>query len=93
MFGGLRISRVEQCKECELAVYCYSDSSSWIFRTMQEMGEKKDAIANCPLRQSTSSTMSTSSTKKKNAIAKCPVRDRVEQARGSDNMRKESTGE
>ncbi|SPF48334.1 hypothetical protein SBDP1_740018 [Syntrophobacter sp. SbD1] len=40
---------MEQCKECELAIYCFSDSSSWIFRTTQEMGEKKEAIANCPV--------------------------------------------
>ncbi len=40
---------MERCKECELAIYCFSDSSSWIFRTKQEMGEKKDAIANCPV--------------------------------------------
>lgn len=42
---------MEQCKECELAIYCYSDSSSWIFRTKQEMEEKREAIANCPCRQ------------------------------------------
>ncbi|MGA2403319.1 MAG: hypothetical protein ABSG91_16705 [Syntrophobacteraceae bacterium] len=40
---------MERCKECELAIYCFSDSSSWIFRTKQEMGEKQDAIANCPV--------------------------------------------
>lgn len=40
---------MEQCRDCDLAIYCYTDSSSWIFRTKQEMGEKKDAIANCPL--------------------------------------------
>ena len=42
---------MEQCKECKLAIYCFSDSSSWVFRTMREMGEKKDAIANCPVRE------------------------------------------
>ena len=41
---------MERCKECDLAIYCFSDSSSWIFRTKKEMGEKKDAIANCPVR-------------------------------------------
>jgi hypothetical protein len=40
---------MERCKECELAIYCFSDSSSWIFRTTQEMEEKKDAICNCPV--------------------------------------------
>ncbi len=44
-------NEMEQCKECELALYCYSDSSSWIFRTKQEMEEKKAAISNCPVRE------------------------------------------
>jgi len=38
---------MEPCKECELAIYCFSDCSSWVFRTKQEMEEKKDVIANC----------------------------------------------
>jgi hypothetical protein len=42
---------MERCKDCELAIYCFSDSSSWIFRTKQEMGQKKEAIANCPVRE------------------------------------------
>ena len=42
---------MEQCKECVLAIYCYSDSSSWIFRTKQEMEEKKAAIDTCPVRE------------------------------------------
>ncbi|MFZ2444742.1 MAG: hypothetical protein WAW37_00150 [Syntrophobacteraceae bacterium] len=42
---------MEQCKDCELALYCYSDSSSWIFRTMQEMEEKKAAITSCPVHE------------------------------------------
>ncbi len=40
---------MERCKECELAIYCFSDSSSWVFRTKQEMEEKKDVIANCEI--------------------------------------------
>jgi hypothetical protein len=40
---------MEQCKECELAIYCFSDSSSWIFRTTREMEEKKQAICDCPV--------------------------------------------
>jgi hypothetical protein len=40
---------MEQCKECEMAIYCFSDSSSWVFRTKQEMEEKKDVIANCAI--------------------------------------------
>ena len=49
--------RMERCKECELAIYCFSDSSSWIFRTKQEMGQKKDAIANCPVREQVEQTI------------------------------------
>ena len=39
---------MDACKECELAIYCYSESSTWIFRTKQEMEEKKSVICNCP---------------------------------------------
>jgi len=39
---------MKECKDCELAIYCYSDSSTWIFRTKQEMEEKQDEIARCP---------------------------------------------
>lgn len=42
---------MERCKECELAIYCYTDSSSWIFRTKAEMEEKRAAMANCPVRE------------------------------------------
>jgi uncharacterized protein (UPF0179 family) len=40
---------MEQCKECELAIYCFSDSSSWVFRTTREIEETRDAITNCPV--------------------------------------------
>ncbi|HOV86063.1 MAG TPA: hypothetical protein PLM79_06850 [Syntrophobacteraceae bacterium] len=40
---------MEECKECELAVYCYSDPSAWVFRTKQEMDEKQAAIRQCPV--------------------------------------------
>ena len=42
---------MDQCKECELAIYCYTDSSTWIFRTKQEMEEKQETIANCPVHE------------------------------------------
>ena len=42
---------MEQCKECDLAIYCYSESSTWIFRTKQEMEEKKAAIMECPVHE------------------------------------------
>ena len=44
-------STMEKCKECELAIYCYSESSTWIFRTKEEMEEKRAAIDNCPCHQ------------------------------------------
>lgn len=40
---------MEECKRCKLAIYCYSDSSTWIFRTKQEMDEKLAEIEACPL--------------------------------------------
>ena len=40
---------MERCKDCELAIYCFSDSTSWIFRSTLEMEEKEDRIANCPV--------------------------------------------
>lgn len=45
------MKKMERCRECELAIYCFSDSSSWIFRTKQEMEEKTTAVANCPIRE------------------------------------------
>lgn len=39
----------QECKECELAVYCYSEISTWIFRTTREMEEKKILIDRCPV--------------------------------------------
>ena len=47
----LRNSPMKECKECELAIYCYSDSTTWIFRTKQEMDEKRTAMSDCPLHQ------------------------------------------
>ena len=40
---------MDKCRECELAVYCFSESSSWILRTRQEMEEKQEAIRSCPV--------------------------------------------
>lgn len=39
---------MEECKTCELAIYCYSESGSWVFRTKQEMEEKREAMDKCP---------------------------------------------
>ncbi|GLI34132.1 hypothetical protein DAMNIGENAA_15650 [Desulforhabdus amnigena] len=38
---------MEECKNCQLAIYCYTDSSTWTFRTTQEMEEKQEAMAKC----------------------------------------------
>lgn len=42
---------MNECKNCELAIYCYSDSTTWIFRTKQEMDEKVAKMVDCPLHQ------------------------------------------
>jgi hypothetical protein len=42
---------MDECKVCELAIYCYSDSNTWIFRTKQEMDEKRAAMSDCPIHQ------------------------------------------
>jgi hypothetical protein len=39
---------MKECKDCELAIYCFSEPSTWIFRTKQEMDEKRSAMLNCP---------------------------------------------
>lgn len=39
----------KECRDCELAVYCHSEPSTWIFRTKQEMVEKSAEIARCPV--------------------------------------------
>jgi hypothetical protein len=42
---------MKECRECELAIYCYSDSSTWIFRTKLEMEEKTAIIVKCSVYQ------------------------------------------
>jgi hypothetical protein len=37
-----------ECTECEMALYCYSEASTWIFRTTEEMAERLTAIDSCP---------------------------------------------
>lgn len=39
---------MEECKTCELAIYCYSECTTWIFRTKQEMDDKQEAMERCP---------------------------------------------
>jgi hypothetical protein len=39
---------MQRCKDCELAIYCFSDSSTWVFRTKQEMADKRTAMVSCP---------------------------------------------
>ncbi len=42
---------MKECRECELATYCYSESNTWVFRTTEEMQEKLVAMNACPLRE------------------------------------------
>lgn len=55
---------MKECKECELATYCYSEASTWVFRTKQEMLEKQAAITACPLYEKTQQSRSPSSQQK-----------------------------
>ncbi|SMC26930.1 hypothetical protein SAMN02746041_02817 [Desulfacinum hydrothermale DSM 13146] len=38
-----------ECSQCDLAVYCYAEPSSWIFRTQAEMAEKIARMERCPV--------------------------------------------
>lgn len=42
---------MEECKQCDLAIYCYSEPASWIFRTKQEMDEKRAEMEQCPVHE------------------------------------------
>lgn len=39
------------CMECDLAVYCFTDPSTWVFRTMAELEEKARHMEECPIRK------------------------------------------
>ena len=60
---------MEQCKECDLAIYCYSDSSNWVFRTKQELEEKTAAIAACPLHERVQEARSAAARESENTAA------------------------
>jgi hypothetical protein len=51
---------MEECKTCELAVYCYSESGTWVFRTKQEMEEKQEMMDKCPHREQARKSLGTS---------------------------------
>ncbi|ROQ93444.1 hypothetical protein EDC27_1463 [Desulfosoma caldarium] len=40
-----------ECSACPLAVYCFSDPSTWVFRTMAELEEKTRKIRECAVRK------------------------------------------
>jgi len=40
---------MKECKQCELALYCFSEPGTWVFRTKKEMDEKRASIFNCPV--------------------------------------------
>jgi hypothetical protein len=42
---------MKECRVCELAIYCYSDSGTWVFRTKQEMEEKQAEMLACTLHE------------------------------------------
>ncbi len=39
------------CADCDLAVYCFCDPSTWVFRTTAELEEKLRRIQECPTRR------------------------------------------
>lgn len=39
--------RMKDCKDCELAVYCYSDPNSWTFRTKDQMRDVSQRMSAC----------------------------------------------
>lgn len=45
---------MNDCKACELAVYCYSEPSSWTFRTKEEMEDVQQRILQCETRKQVS---------------------------------------
>ncbi len=40
-----------KCKDCDLAMYCYTDSSLWVFRTQEEMEKKVRFMESCHVRK------------------------------------------
>lgn len=38
---------MKDCKDCDLAVYCYSDPNSWTFRTKDQVHEVEERMAAC----------------------------------------------
>lgn len=38
------------CAQCDLAVYCFSHPSTWVFRTTTELEEKTRRMLECPVR-------------------------------------------
>lgn len=40
-----------ECGACPLAVYCFSDPSTWVFRTVAELEEKTRKIQECAVRK------------------------------------------
>jgi hypothetical protein len=42
---------MHKCEKCELAVYCFTEPHTWVFRTKQEMEEKQAVIFGCAVYQ------------------------------------------
>jgi hypothetical protein len=40
---------MNDCRSCDLAVYCYSEPCTWMFRTKEEMREKQEHMDMCPI--------------------------------------------
>ena len=42
---------MKECKKFELALYCFSEPDTWVFRTKREMEEKRASIYGCSIYQ------------------------------------------
>lgn len=40
-----------KCRECDLAVYCFSDPSQWVFRTKKDIEQIRSEIESCHIRK------------------------------------------
>jgi hypothetical protein len=40
---------MNECRDCELVIYCYAEPGNWMFRTREEMTQTQARIASCPV--------------------------------------------
>jgi hypothetical protein len=40
---------MNDCRDCELAIYCFAEPGNWMFRTREEMIQIQARISSCPV--------------------------------------------